>query len=219
MRNWCLSQQRNSPQSFVFIYMGTSHNDDQVSMEPISKETGLVRRSEFLTERVRQLARQVRELGLTEGSVRQNACAHYRRGMSRYDSSQYGQAIQDFSEAARLDPKWASAHSFVGLSHYHLNQYEQALQDFGNAVRLDLKFASAYLTKAMSHHLLGQYGQAIKDFSTVIKLNPKWASAYYGRGRAHQRLGNYKEAGSDLEAAEKLGFPLAGSHYLPYISQ
>jgi len=40
--------------------MSTSQNEDPVSMEPISNETGLVRRSEFLTNRVKRLARQVR---------------------------------------------------------------------------------------------------------------------------------------------------------------
>ena len=40
--------------------MSTSQNEDPVSMEPISNETGLVRRSEFLTNRVKGLARQVR---------------------------------------------------------------------------------------------------------------------------------------------------------------
>ena len=146
-------------------------------MEPISRETSLVRRSEFLTERVRQLAQQVRVLGLTEISGRQDARAYFEQGLSRYDLSQYGQAIQDFGEAIRLDPTVASTYYFRGLSHYNLDQYEQAIQDFHKAIRLDPKFTAAYQTRAMSHHRLGQYEQAIQDFSEAVCLAPTWASA------------------------------------------
>ena len=93
-------------------------------MEPISKETSLVRRSEFLTERVRQLAQQVRVLGLTEISGRQDARAYFEQGLSRYDLSQYGQAIQDFGEAIRLDPTVAATHYFRAVSYTHLRAHE-----------------------------------------------------------------------------------------------
>ena len=69
--------------------MSTSPNEDPVSMEPISKETGLVRRSEFLTTRVKRLARQVMALDIAEGPGPRDAIAYNTRGLSRFDLGQY----------------------------------------------------------------------------------------------------------------------------------
>ena len=44
--------------------MDTTQNDNTESLEPLRRETGLVRRSGFIARRVRELAQQVRELDL-----------------------------------------------------------------------------------------------------------------------------------------------------------
>ena len=96
--------------------MSTSQNDDPVSREPGIKETGLVRRSVFLTKRVRELARQVRTLEPVERPGSQDARSYRLRGMSDITLGQYEQAIQDYDEAIRLDPTHSPTQIGAGLA-------------------------------------------------------------------------------------------------------
>ena len=118
--------------------MTTSQNDDQDSIGPLEKDAGLVRRSEFLPERVRRLAQQVRSVELTERFGRQDARAYFDRALSRFHMGQYEQAKQDFRDRVGLDPTYAFAHVVRGLSRSCLLQYEQAVQDFDQAIELFL---------------------------------------------------------------------------------
>ncbi len=116
--------------------MSTSQNDDPVPMDPISEETGLVRRSVFLTERVRVLAQQVRALDLADSPGPRDARAYYERGESRYSLGQYEQAIQDCDEVIRLDPTDAGAYYGRGRTHQRIGNPTEAERDFQKAEEL-----------------------------------------------------------------------------------
>jgi len=176
--------------------MSTSQNDDQGSIEANNKETGLVRRSEFLAERVRQLAQQVRALGAVD---------YFLRGESNFYRRQNQQAIQDFSETIRLAPTWAAAYRYRALARTRLNQFEQAIQDWDQVIRLDPTRA-AYGGKGLAHSFLEQYEQAIQAYDQAIKLDPTDPHYYEARGRQHKRLGDFEQAERDLQKAKELGY-------------
>ena len=105
-------------------------------MGPISKETGLVRRSVFLTKRVRELAQQVRALEPADSPGPMDALAYYDRAESRCNLGQYEQAIQDFDEAIRLNPIFAIQYSDRGRVHQLLGNSKEAQRDFLKAQEL-----------------------------------------------------------------------------------
>ena len=110
--------------------MNTPQNDNPASLDPLRKETSLVRRSGFLARRVRELAQQVREHDLAETAHPQDAYDYYTKGLSQYDRCEYERAIENFGEAIRLNPQYALAYSYRGLVYYYLGQYERAIEDY-----------------------------------------------------------------------------------------
>ena len=92
-------------------------------------------------------------------------------------------AIADYSEAIRLDPKFAVAYYERGNAWAIQMQYDKAIADYSEAIRIDPKFAVAYFDRgnawADGEH---EHDKAIADYCEAIRLDPKHARAYYARG-------------------------------------
>ena len=75
------------------------------------------------------------------------------------------EAIIEFDEAIRLDPKLALAYNNRGASYYDLGQYQRAIEDFDEAIRLDPKFVLAYANRGFIYTLLGMDALPSKTWS------------------------------------------------------
>jgi Tfp pilus assembly protein PilF len=71
-----------------------------------------------------------------------------RRGSEALETKDYDRAIEDFNEAIRLDPKYASAFYSRGRAWSGKKEYDKAIKDYDQAIRLDPKDASAFNTLA-----------------------------------------------------------------------
>src|SRR5262245_42445384 len=91
-------------------------------------------------------------------------------------------AIADYSEAIRLDPKYAVAYSNRGLAYAYKNEYDRAIADYNEAIRLDPKYVEAYYNRGLAYDYKNEYDRAIAEFKEAIRLDPKYAVAYYNRG-------------------------------------
>ena len=86
----------------------------------------------------------------SEGSCRQTyfvskaADAFYDSGKLYHIDGHHELAIQDCTEAIRLDPQYAIAYYTRGYAYYDLGQYERSIQDYDEAIRLDPLDAIAY---------------------------------------------------------------------------
>jgi len=78
----------------------------------------------------------------SEGSCRQTffvskaADAFYDSGKLYHIDGQHELAIQDYTEAIRLDPEYAKAYNNRGLTYQSLGQVEEAERDFAKAKEL-----------------------------------------------------------------------------------
>ena len=61
----------------------------------------------------------------------------YHRGLAYRDKRDYDRAINDFSQAIRLDGRNAAAFDNRGLAYRMKGDLERALADFDQAVRID----------------------------------------------------------------------------------
>ena len=70
--------------------------------------------------------------------------AHLDAGITLQELGRLSEAIAEYDEAIRLDPKLAEGYNNRGSAYHVLGQLQRAVVDFDEAIRLDPKYAGAY---------------------------------------------------------------------------
>ncbi len=129
---------------------------------------------------------------------------HNRRGLELDRKADYDGAIADYSEAFRLNPKFAAAVSNRGLAYWHKRDFDRAIVDAGVAIQLDPKLAPAYNVRGIAHIDKNELDPAIADLGEAIRLNPKLTIAYVNRGNAFRGKRDFARAIADYGEAIRL---------------
>lgn len=128
-------------------------------------------------------------------------------------------AIQDYSEAIRLNP--ASAVSLYGraVAYIRLDRIDQAIADCTEAIRLQPDYFPAYMGRAECFYKQGDLKRAIADDTEAIRIQPNYAAAYRGRGQLHSIQGAHDLAIADFTESIRLdpenpqSYPLRAKEY------
>ena len=128
----------------------------------------------------------------------------FEEGNKLYENGDYQGAIAKYTEAIKLNPKYASAYNNRGVAYADLQNYTQAIADYTKAIELNPKNAEAYNNRGIAYGKMKNYEAAIADFNKAIQLNPKYAKAYYNRGFAYYNMENYEAAIADYTKAIQL---------------
>ncbi len=131
--------------------------------------------------------------------------AYYNRGLAHLRRDDLRQAIADWSETIRLDPKDADALVNRGTTYHREGKFALAIADYDRAIALDPKpQADVYANRGNSHRRAGNRDRALADLSRAIEIDPKYADAYYYRGNVHSDAKQYQRAIADYDAAIRL---------------
>jgi tetratricopeptide (TPR) repeat protein len=79
-------------------------------------------------------------------------------------------AVRDFSEAIRIDPKYADSYSERGQALFRLGETERAIADYSAALAHDPQHGAALRSRGMAHLYLGKNDLALADLSKAIEL-------------------------------------------------
>lgn len=123
------------------------------------------------------------------------------RGVGWKAKGEYDNAINDFTEAIRLNPHGTLAYISRGIVWYSRKEYDKAIADYNEAIRLDPKLVSAFNNRGVAWVGKKEYDKAITDFDEAIRLDPKLAYTYYSRGTAWNYKKVYDKAIADLDEA------------------
>ena len=93
-------------------------------------------------------------------------------------------AIDDFSTAIHLNPKFARAWYNRGSQTGQKGDVEAAMADFNKAIELNPQYAEAYNNRAMVRSQKCDWEGAIADCTKAIELKPGFAELYNNRGYA-----------------------------------
>lgn len=107
------------------------------------------------------------------------------RGIAYFDKRQWKNALDDYTEAIRLDPKFGEAYNNRAWTRFTAGEASQALADANKAVELLPGKAYAWDTRGHVHEALKDRTAAIRDFRKALELDPKSD----GSRLALQRLG------------------------------
>ena len=111
------------------------------------------------------------------------------------------QAIADFSEAIRIDPRYAEAYNSRGILLAGQGALEAGLRDFRAALRLAPDLASAHGNAAAANYAKGEVEQALVDLNSAIKIQRRNPLFLKNRGIIYLDLGKREAAVRDFEKA------------------
>jgi tetratricopeptide (TPR) repeat protein len=194
-----------------------------------------VRNDRALRSMIAALDRQpvtARAAGYSEGRIPQTAGTFLDRGILFAMRGDYDMAIEDFTEAIRLNPDMAGAYMLRGralfasvsrvtsvgenfsgvgtmstggrVSAEQVRIYDLAIEDLTQAIRLDPNSSVAYVERGRAYSDKGDYDRAIADYNQALRINPDLAVAYNNRGNAYYNKGDYDRAIADYTQALRI---------------
>jgi tetratricopeptide (TPR) repeat protein len=123
------------------------------------------------------------------------------------------EAITEFQEAIRLDPKDARPHLDLGsLYHQHYN-LEMAFVEYQTAIRLDPKFAGPHINLGGLYHQQHNLEKAIAEYQEAIRLDPMDAVPHNLLGDVYHQQHNLEKAIAEYQEAIRLDPKFALPHY------
>ena len=103
--------------------------------------------------------------------------AYNNRGNAYQAKGDYDRAIADYTEAIRLDPKFADAYYERGAAYSAKGDYDRAIADYTEAIRLNPKIHVRYFNRGFANLYAGALPKALADLDQANALDPKWAYA------------------------------------------
>ncbi|MBW4624966.1 MAG: tetratricopeptide repeat protein [Brasilonema octagenarum HA4186-MV1] len=133
----------------------------------------------------------------------------YIQGLDKSKKGDFKGGIADYTEAIRLNPKYAYAYNDRGIVRYYLGDLQAAIADFNQAIKINPNYANAYAGRSFARYKLKDFQGAIADCNQAIKINPNLALAYISRGAVRYDSGDFQAAIADFNQAIKINPNLA----------
>lgn len=149
-----------------------------------------------------------------EQSEASDAVAINRQGNSWFAIREFDKAIADYTEAIRLDPKYAVAYQNRGVVWSEKGEHDKAIADHTEAIRLDPNYAIAFNSRGVAWQRKGEYDKALDDHNRAIQLDPNDAVAFTDRGYTWARKGEHTLAIEDYTQAIRLNPEFSVAHNL-----
>jgi tetratricopeptide (TPR) repeat protein len=87
----------------------------------------------------------------------------YSRGRVHFTLGDFKSAIDDFSEALHLDPRYSNAYANRGIAYASVDSFPAALKDLDQAIRLEPDRAGFYANRAQVKRARGDNAGAAAD--------------------------------------------------------
>ncbi|XP_073784282.1 tetratricopeptide repeat protein 6 isoform X4 [Danio rerio] len=125
-------------------------------------------------------------------------------GVIHHRLGQLQEAVDAYSEAARLDPFLQDClvgRGNVFMDYGHNQARKKAQRDFLSALHLNPLCLSARISLAYNLQVLGFFQRAWNQFTVAVEVNPKCWAAYQGRAATSLQMGNKFAALQDINTA------------------
>lgn len=114
------------------------------------------------------------------------------------------EAIQDYSQAIRLNPSSAMAYHERAVCLARQNQNDRALTDYDKALQIAPGYPLSWNGRGVIYLRRKDYQRAISDFTEAIRLSPTLEQPYKNRAAAKKALGDIAGASADLDQLKSL---------------
>jgi Flp pilus assembly protein TadD len=154
-------------------------------------------------------------LAMWQGVVEEWPChplAHRGLGVSLADLGKTAEAVEQFHEVLRLDPRDGNAHQDLGLALADLGKTDEAIEQLHEALRVDPECAMARYNLGLILARSGKTGEAVAQFREAVRLKPDYAEAHAHLANALLMAGNTDEAIKHLRETLRLTAENAEAH-------
>jgi len=130
------------------------------------------------------------------------AVEYYNRGVRYAKDGDYDHAIADYTEAIRLDPKYADAYGNRGNAYRDKHDLDRAITEYNKALQIR-PGAIDYFNRGNAYYVKEDFDRAIADYTQAIRLDPTFARAYNNRGLAKRAKGDSAGGDADIIMAKQ----------------
>ena len=134
---------------------------------------------------------------------------HSKKGYDCLKEGKYKEALQELSEAIRLNPDGYISYYNRGICYLQLGNEDAALQDFKSVVERKRDYLDAYDKISWIQFRKSRYDEALEATNTVLKLKPNDAEAFYNRAMIYAKKNWTSEALRDAKQACDMGYQRA----------
>jgi len=85
----------------------------------------------------------------------------------------FDRAAADYSEAVRLDPKYAGGYVSRADLYLAKGEFDRAIADYSEAIRLSPKYSYAYRNRGVANLYAGAPAKALADVNQASEIDPK----------------------------------------------
>ncbi len=153
------------------------------------------------------------------------ADCYFYRGQVHHQISQYEKALEDFTQAIKLQPRNVQYYRRrANTNDFYLKRYDAAIADLSEVIKLQPKDAGSYTDRGYVFKSRKDYQKAADDFTSAINLESSLTvkKVYYGvrADLYYTNLKNYPAAIADyteyikIEPQEWVGYANRGRVYL-----
>ncbi len=129
--------------------------------------------------------------------------AYLNRGLAKAEMGRHAEAIADFDEALRLNPRSDLALNNRAGCHVYLDHWQAALEDFSRAIEVNPK-PDYLINRGVAKRRMGDPAGAVEDFSTVLARDAQNVRALCERADAYRAMEEWAKALADYEAVLRL---------------
>jgi len=114
------------------------------------------------------------------------------KGNAFVQKKDYDEAIKEYGNALKADPKNAKAHLLLGLIYANKGELDKALKFTHYALTLEKSY-SAFHNLALIYANKGEYQNAADAYESALLISPKSASDWYQLGLLHAGNNRFDE--------------------------
>jgi Flp pilus assembly protein TadD len=116
--------------------------------------------------------------------AKETAEDYFEQGKKLQSAENSDQAIINYTEAIKRNPKFTKAYNNRGIAYIRKQQFDLAITDFTKAIELDPKNGKIYNNRAMAYWQKGEIARARQDIqkaqSLGIPVNPDMVKKVMG---------------------------------------